>query len=95
MEADLDGQDTRAGLLENAHVTLLRGHDTQLCEKKPRADHGVTGEFQLFLRREDAQTRQGTVLRRFLDKHGFREIHLASDGKHLAFRKAVAVCDHG
>ena len=86
-ETDLDRQNAGAGLLQNVNAAFLRGNDAEFCEKKPRADDGMAGEFQFFLRSENAQAGERAVFGRFLDEDGFGEIHFAGDGVHVVLER--------
>ena len=95
LEADFDGENAGAGLLRNVNAAFLRGHNAEFGEKKPRADHGMAGELQFFLRRENAQTSERAVFGRFLNEDGLGEIHFARDGEHRVVGEAVTVGDDG
>src|SRR5437867_11580154 len=51
----------------------------------------MTGEFEFFLGREDAQAREGFFVRGLLYKNRFRKIHFARDSEHLIVGEAVPV----
>src|SRR5713226_3429905 len=95
LKTDFHRQDARSGLLQNVHAAFLRGDNAQLREQEPGSNHGMAGEFELFLCREDAQPRERFFFRRLLHKDRLRKIHFAGDGEHLVVRESIAVGKYG
>ncbi len=93
LEANLDRQNARAGLLRNVDATLLRGDDAEFGEEEPRADYRMAGEFEFFARCEDSQASERVIFGRLLHEDSFGKIHFASDGEHGVVGEAIAVGD--
>src|ERR1700739_3451131 len=87
----LDRKNARAGLLKHMHAAFVRGDHPQFGQQKPCTDHWMSGELQLFLRGENTQARQCTIVSRLLYEDRFCKIHLASDRLHRILRKSISI----